>query len=79
MDICILALEHGAEPLVAGDPTTAATTVATTRTLHPAAAAGALLADTWAPVWSSNPLSDLRTRTLTRKLPLVTMGEAHRN
>ena len=79
MDICILALEHGAEPLVAGDPTTAAHSLAATRTLPPAALVGVVLADTWAPVWSASPLADRVARHLVRKLPLTTTTEAYRN
>lgn len=79
MDICILALEHGAEPLVAGDPTTAATTAVGTRTLTPATLAATLLADTWVTVWSTGATPGTTSRALLRRLPLITTFEAHRN
>jgi hypothetical protein len=79
MDICILALEHGAEPLVAGDPTTAATIVAGTPTLELTTLAGTVLADTWVTVWSAGTASDAKVRHLMRRVPLTTTAEAHRN
>ena len=78
MDICILALEHGAEPLVAGDPSTT-TIVASTPTLELTTLAGVVLADTWATVWSAGTASDAKVRQLMRRVPLTTTAEAHRN
>ncbi len=80
MDICILALEHEADPVPPGDSaTTLPSLTPGARSFHPAAVAGAVLADTWVTVWSSSTSSELAIRRLMRKTPQITTCEAHRN